>query len=363
MESIALAVLILLGVMSGAIVAYYFARRTGSKNAATTPDSTLLQNQIQQLQQQISTQMNQVMGMVNERLKEGAQSAQQSTQVIGERIDNAAKAYTELQKEIGHMKEASEQIFDIGKNISSFQEMLRAPKFRGSIGEFLLSELLFQILPPKFIELQYRFKSGEAVDAVIKLKDGLIPIDSKFPLENFKRMVETADDNARKVAERTFVQDVKKHIDVISRKYILPDEGTFSFALMYIPAENVFYETIIKDNRFGEDRSILQYAMERKVHPVSPNSFYAYMQTILYGLRGMQIEERAKELWSHIAGLRGDYDRIIDTFSVLGGHLTNAASKYNEVEKRLDKFGGKLEVTQTGELSTQERAAIPSSHV
>jgi len=245
-----------------------------------------------------------------------------------------------VQKSLGSLEEANRKIYEIGKDIASLQEILRAPKLRGGLGEFFLGDLLAQILPPDHFVTQYAFRSGEKVDAVIRLGGSLVPVDSKFPLENFRRMIEAATEEDKARARKQFVADVKKHVDSIAGKYILPDEGTYDFALMYIPAENVYYETIIKDDSVGT--SLSQYALSKKVIPVSPNSFYAYLQAIVLGLKGMKIEERAKEIVQYLGRLEGDFSRFREEFSVLGRHLSHAQASFQNAEKRLDQFGQKL---------------------
>ncbi|TAJ77278.1 DNA recombination protein RmuC, partial [bacterium] len=227
-------------------------------------------------------------------------------------------------------------------DIASLQEILRAPKLRGGLGEYFLADLLGQILPPDHFSMQFAFRSGEKVDAVVKIGGSLVPVDSKFPLENFKRMLDAVAEDEKGKARKQFASDVKKHIDVIAAKYILPDEGTYDFALMYIPAENVYYETIIKDDAGGGDKSLSHYALSKKVIPVSPNSFYAYLQAIVLGLKGMKIEERAKEIIQYLSRLEGDFSRFKEEFNLVGKHLGHAQSSYQGAEKRLDQFGQKL---------------------
>jgi DNA recombination protein RmuC len=178
---------------------------------------------------------------------------------------------------------------------------------------------------------------------VIKLGKNLVPVDAKFPLENFRRVVETASEEERKAAKKKFIIDVKRHVDAIAAKYILPDEGTFDFALMYIPAENVYYELIIKDDAADTDKALLNYAFAKRVVPVSPNSFYAYLQTILLGLKGMHIEEQAQEILKNLARLSGDFRKFQEEFELVGKHLTNTKMRYDEADKRLAKFGDKLQ--------------------
>jgi DNA recombination protein RmuC len=190
---------------------------------------------------------------------------------------------------------------------------------------------------------------------VIKLGGSLVPVDSKFPLENFKRMLEAGSDDERSRTKKQFVGDVKRHVDAIADKYILPDEGTYDFALMYIPAENVYYETIIKDDTEGE-RNLSQYALSKRVIPVSPNSFYAYLQAIVLGLKGMKVEERAKEIIQYLSRLQGDFAKFRDDFGLLGKHLSHAQSSYQTTEKRLEQFGQRLLSADTNQEFVELRS-------
>lgn len=277
---------------------------------------------------------------LNERLKETQQALLNTHQAVGERLDNATKVFGEVSTSLGKLDEASKRVLEVGKDISSLQELLRAPKFRGEIGEALLGNLLAQVFPQKeFFQLQYQFKNGDTVDAVIRLGDNLVPVDAKFPLENFKRMVESASEEEKKSYRKSFLSDVRMRINEISSKYILPDEGTYDFALMYIPAENVYYETVIKED-------LLDYSVSRKVIPVSPNTFYAYLQVICLGLKGLAVERNAKEILANLGRLEGDLIKFKEDFVLIGGHLSNAARKYAEAEKKLDRFTDKLISTQ-----------------
>lgn len=293
-------------------------------------------SQLTQQQEVINAQLRGITDQVNRQL-------QTSSGEINRRLDNAARIIGDVQKNIGELSEASRRIFEVGKNIATLQEILQPPKLRGGLGEQFLGELLSQILPEEFFTLQYSFSSGERVDAVIRLGERLVPIDSKFPLDNFKRLIESKSDEEKKTAQKMFIRDVKKHIDEVASKYILPQEGTYDFALLYIPAENVYYETITKDEAFGEDRGILHYALKKRVVPVSPNSFYAYLQVIVLGLRGLKIEKDAHRILNSLSGLNKELDAFQGEFQLLGRHLTNATNKYEEARRRLDKLGLKLE--------------------
>ncbi len=201
----------------------------------------------------------------------------------------------------------------------------------------LLENLLRDRLPPSAYEIQHTFDSGERVDAIVRV-ERVIPIDSKFPLDNYNRLTEAESDDERVLAERQFARDVKQHIEAIASKYIRPDEGTYDFAFMYIPVEAVYYEVAC-----GKTGALLSYAHERRVFPVSPTTFTAYLQVIALGLRGMQIEQHAHEVMAYVADLQRDFDRFSDDFDKVGTHIGHAQSKYHEAMKRLDSFEAKLE--------------------
>jgi len=280
--------------------------------------------------------LNNLRRELNERLKETQQALLNTHQAVGERLDNATRVFGEVSTSLGKLDAASKRVIEVGENISSLQELLRAPKFRGEIGETFLSNLLTQVFPRKeSFQLQYQFKNGDTVDAVIRIGNNFVPVDAKFPLENFKRMIDSPNEEEKKSYRKSFLSDVKARINEISSKYILPDEGTYDFALMYIPAENVYYETIIKED-------LLDYSLPRKVIPVSPNTFYAYLQVICLGLRGLSIERNAKEILAYLGRLEGDLAKFKEDFVLIGGHLSNAARKYTEAEKKLDRFTDKL---------------------
>ncbi len=262
---------------------------------------------------------------------------------VGSQLSNTAKVFGEVRESIGSLDQKTKQIYEVGKDISSLHEILRAPKMRGGLGELFLENLLEQVMPRKdFYTLQHSFKSGERVDAVIRIGKKLVPVDSKFPMESFTRFIQAENDEDKKRAKKEFVKAIREHINSIADKYILPDEDTYDFALMYIPAENVYYEAIIKDEDFGEQKSIFSHAIARKVIPVSPNSFYAYLQVIILGLRGMGIEEKTQEVIKKLITLRGSLERFKIDFDKMGTHIENIKSSYDRAEDRLEKFGNKI---------------------
>jgi DNA recombination protein RmuC len=298
--------------------------RTKPKPVTTDPAVLLLQQQLNALQQRLDAFGQTV-----------AENLQSSTAAMNTRLDTAAKVVGDLREKVG-------QIHEVGKAAAELVNILRAPKLRGGMGELFLGDLLAQILPPEHYRLQHRFRSGEIVDAAIQIGQRLVPVDAKFPYENFRRVIEAGTDADRQAARKQFLRDVKKHVDAIAGKYILPDEGTYDFALMYIPAENVYYETIIKEDPAATEHQLLSYTLAKRVIPVSPNSFYAYLQTILLGLRGLQVEQRAQEILASLQRLRGDFDRLAENCRLVGKHLTNAGSAYADTEKTLAKLDAKL---------------------
>ena len=356
------AVYLLLGLIMAVVAVFFFLmeqrwRRRLEEirtDSSSQPMWALMQQQMEQLRGQMGDGLNKNISLlteqlrtineqVNQQLQLVNQQLQNSSGQIGQRLDSAREVISRVSEKLGELSKTSEQIHEVGKNIATLQEILRPPKLRGGLGEQFLGELLSQILPPEFFSLQYTFSSGERVDAVVRIGGKLVPIDSKFPLDNFKRVVECKTDEERKVCQKIFYRDVKKHIDDIATKYILPQEGTYDFALLYIPAENVYYETITKDESFGEEKGVLNYALTKKVIPVSPNSFYAYLQVIILGLKGLQIEKDALKIQALLSGLKKDIGGFQEDFQLVGKHLLNAMNKFEEARRRLDKFSFKLE--------------------
>ncbi|MFH1479552.1 MAG: DNA recombination protein RmuC [Candidatus Omnitrophota bacterium] len=281
--------------------------------------------------------------LILDQMNEARKLSQDVNSSINNRLDNATKTFGDVQKSLGYLGERAKEIYEIGKDISSLQEILRAPKMRGGLGELFLENLLGEILPHKDLyELQYNFKSGERVDAVIKIGNKLVSVDSKFPLESFRRFIDAKEEEDKKRFKREFVKAVKDHIDSIAAKYILPDENTYDFALMYIPAENVYYEAIIKDDNFADGNSIFSQAISKKVIPVSPNSFYAYLQVIILGIRGLRIEKDTQAVIKMLGALKVNFYKFREEFSILGSHIEKIKSSYDRSDKRLDRFENKL---------------------
>lgn len=276
-----------------------------------------------------------ISSQVNDRLSQMTQAIQESNRAVTQGLGSATSIFGGVHEKLGKLEETNRQIIDISRDISSLQELLRAPKFRGQMGETMLENLLSQVLPKDHYSMQYRFKSSDAVDAIIRLGERIVPVDAKFSLENFQKIIEALDEPAKNAFRKKFIQDVKNRVDEIAAKYILPEENTYDFALMYIPAENVYYEMVIKED-------LMPYFMSKKVIPVSPNTFYAYLQVICLGLKGLKVEENAKQILKNLSMLNIEIDKFKEDFNTLGGHLSNANTKYDDSSKRLNRFTDKL---------------------
>lgn len=258
---------------------------------------------------------------------------QENSKQLNERLDRAAAVIRDVGKEVGAMSE-------IGRSMKELQDFLKSPKLRGNIGEQVLKDLISQMFPKHSFHLQYQFKNGDKVDAAIQTDAGILPIDSKFPMENFQKMAKAATPAEKDSFEKEFTRDVKKHIEAISKKYILPDEGTMDFALMYIPSETVYYELVNMTD-------VMEYAKRNRIYLVSPSTLYVHLQTILLSFEGKKIESRSKEVFKLLRTLQLDYAKVEENMGVLGKHLNNATSQFSNVSIGFSQLGNKLTSTRT----------------
>ena len=264
---------------------------------------------------------------------------------LNERLDNAARVISAVQKNIGEMSE-------IGRSMRDLQEFLQSPKLRGNIGEQVLKELLNQLLPKQSFHLQYAFKNGSIVDAAIQTEAGIIPIDSKFPMENFRKMMANGQDSEKKTAEKEFVSDVKKHIDDIAKKYILPAEGTIDYALMYVPSESVYYEIV-------NNSALFDYSQKYRVLPVSPMTFYAYLRAILMGFEGQKITQHAQKILAGLRSIQKEYEKVGDNLDTLNKHVSNSYNMMNQVDTGFSRLGEKIK--NTSDLEEPDRKILEDS--
>jgi DNA recombination protein RmuC len=277
---------------------------------------------------------------LNERLTQNQQLAQQTQKSIAERLEAAGKTMGDLRGQLGELGQATKNILQVGSEVRKLQDILQSPKLRGGLGEWTLENLLAEVLPRQHYHLQYRFRNGNQVDALVELAQGRVCIDAKFPLPNFQAMSQETDKSKRQKLRKVFLRDVIKHIDTIAAKYIVPEEGTLDFALMYVPAENVYYEMLQSDDKTAPD--ISNYGRDHKVVPVSPNTLYSYLMVIAAGLKGLKIEENAQMIRQQLTQLAGELDIIVTDVALTGKHLTNAKTKFDEADKKLSQFSLRL---------------------
>ncbi len=255
--------------------------------------------------------------------------------ITEQKLDQNQRVFGELSNKLGQLEKANQQIQDLGKNMMEMQMLLKSPKTRGTLGEQGLENILASLLPKAHFALQHSFGNGLLVDAAILLNQNkIVCIDSKFPFTHFKQMMDHDPFSKEfKSEKKLFVSNVKKHIDDIAKKYIRPDLETMDFAMMYLPSENIYYETIIKDDVTESGPYLYEYALNKRVIPVSPNSFFAYLQAIVLGLKGLQIEARAGEIAKGLSQLKQNMQTVFDDVDKLGKHLSNATSAFVRVEK------------------------------
>jgi DNA recombination protein RmuC len=267
---------------------------------------------------------------------------QQVPRALAEGSLAQTQVLSDVRERLGQLSEVTKRLETVGGAVTEVQQLLQVPKLRGTIGEVWLEELLRQILPAAAYAMQHSFKSGERVDAVVRVGSRVVPVDAKFPLEACQRMLAATGDDAER-ERRAFVRSLKARVDEIADKYIRPDEGTYEFALMYIPAENVYYEAILRAQDPEDGRSIFSHAMVRRVIPVSPHTFYAYLLVILHGLKGMKFELEAREIQDQLGALRQQFEAFWVAFEKVGAHLTNAVKQFEESDKQAGKVHNRFE--------------------
>ena len=327
----AVSVLFVLGLLIWLILANFAGRKELAAQAAN------LNMLIQQLEALKSSQ-----DKTTENLQKSLQTGQST---ITQSIQSSQQVLGRLNNQIGELQGTNKQMLLLGTEVRRLQDILKSPKLRGQMGEWSLENLLSQVMPKNSYQLQYGFKDGKVVDALVKMNEFSVPVDAKFPLSGFEAMLSSQDDDKKTKLRRQFISVVIKHIDKIAESYIRPAEGTLDFALMYIPAENIYYETIIKHN--GDTKDILQYSLDKKVIPVSPNLFYVYLMTVVMGLHGLQIEKQAARIRQDLKKLNADFAGFISEWDTLGGHIRNTSAKYENAGKKLDRFGLQLEQMQS----------------
>ena len=334
MQTILIVLIVFLVLLSGALFWLLF---RGHRKENGQDGMVLLQNQFNDLIRTIDSKLGESRKEMSEAVKHQFSESQRLIREINEEV---SKNLLEVAKEQTKANEATRQFVTIAEQLANLEKVLKHQKQRGNLGEASLKLILENILPPTSFKMQYEFPGGDVVDAVIITKDGFIPIDAKFSLDNYQRVTQAVDENQREELEKEFRNDLKKRIDETS-KYVRPSDGTLPFAFMYIPAEAIYYDLLI--NEVGavkvNTRNLIDYAYnERKVIIVSPTTFAAYLQSVLYGFRAFKIEEREKEIMKGVGELGRHLKAHDDYMGKLGSSISTTVNHYNAAYKELGKI-------------------------
>lgn len=321
---------------SGAIESQMNELRRDLQTIATSQAQST--GQLETIAKNVAQRLDSVAPALQDAIKNSAQITGQMTSdaqtKMADELKNTRDQISQIQRQLGEVQQAGKQM---SQTAQTLEGILGGAKSRGSLGEVTLERLLEDSLPYAQYAMQYRFSSGEAADAVIKLRDKkLMAIDSKFPLDAYRR-ISTEGDEAR----RAFATAVKGHADAITKKYIVPDEGTLDVALMFVPSESVYYELLQTSDNKGQPLDA--YCRDKKVIAVSPNTLYAHLCVIAMGLRGMQMEENAKRFLESLSGMEKQLEKFADKFGTLGTHLKNAQQSYSESDTLFEKAQNTLE--------------------
>lgn len=324
---------------------------------------TMLQNQLAQLAAQLNEKQDRTLKEVNDRLRETNTTLtdqliknQASSQL---QFSSSQKIIQQVTEKLTKLDETNKQVVGFADQLQSLEKILRNPKQRGVLGEYYLETVLKNVLPPDAFKLQYRFPNNEIVDALIVTKDGLIPVDAKFSLENYNRMTEAETPEERDRVEKLFKQDLKNRIDETS-KYIRPQDGTLDFAFMFIPADGLYYDLLVQKVGGLDVNSVglIEYAFRKKVMLVSPTTFFAYLQTVLQGLRALKIEESAMSIRKHVEELQRHLNSYQEHFGRVGKYLGTTVSAYNTANKELGKIDKDMFRITGGERLTIETIEV-----
>jgi DNA recombination protein RmuC len=355
-----LVVVAIMAIAVGALAAWTAAlwtqRRADSKSSEIRQE---VQNLLASQSQGFAAQLGQVSQTVAQQLGNMSQQIQSGMASTGSLVSDAQRAVSEqlqsattimgtLQQQLGKVQQSGQDLSEAAKAIEG---VLGGSKTRGLLGEVALERMLVDTLPASAYEMQYRFSNGEVVDAALHFGGKVVPIDSKFPLDDFRRLMEDGEES-----RKGFCNAVRLYADSIAKKYIVPGENTLDFALMFVPSETVYYELLMSTDTKGVPLDA--YCRERRVIPVSPNSLYAHLSVILMGLKGLQIEENAVRLHASLAGLKTQWDNFASVFEKLGTHLRNASQSYSDADRKLDRARDALDQMAQGALPDAEPKAL-----
>jgi DNA recombination protein RmuC len=325
--------------------------RQEMQNSLTAQGQTVAA-QINHLLQTVTQQLGQVRQDLQTGVASTGQLATAAQREVAQRLQSSTDVLLQMSQKIGEMHQSSQ---DMSKATQTLQSILGGAKTRGTLGEVALERLLEDALPRSAYETQFRFAStGAVVDAIVRSGDRILPIDSKFPLDAYRKLVEMPED-----ARREFSQAVRKHADAIAEKYILPDEHTFDYALMFVPSEGVYYELLMtEDAKYGQ---LDQYCRNKRVFPVSPNTFYACLNAVAVSLQGQKLAENARHLFDGLAGLRKQFDSFAEVYERLGTHLRHSQLSYEDADSRLNRARNSLEQVSQGALPESAAKALETA--
>lgn len=326
------------------------ALRQEMQSAASLQAQTLGQ-QITQLSQNVTQQLGQVRQELQSGVAATGKLATEAQREVAQRLEFSTEAMRRMSQQLGEVQKSGQ---DLSQATQTLQQVLGGVKTRGTLGEIALERLLEDSLPRAAYETQYRFATGEIVDAVVRAGERLLPIDSKFPLEAYRRMMETGED-----ARKEFVQAVRKHAESIASKYILPGQGTLDVALMFVPSEGVYYELLMTEE--PKAGRLDEYCRRLGVLPVSPNSLHAYLASILIGIRGMQMAENIRHIRDGLAGLEKQLEGFAEVYEKLGTHLRHAQQSYEEADSKLTRTRNALEQMAQGALPDAAAKVLEAS--
>jgi len=366
-----LLIIVLIGL---GLVIFLLLKKKESSSESMLPLMERMAQQSEKLTQ-LSSQNTELRQELDRKLSETHRSNQeqygQTTKIVQNITNQSAKLIADVTEKLAKLDETNKQVVNFSAQLQNLQDILKNPKQRGVLGEYFLEETLKNVLPPGSYEMQYKMgkddKTGKdlIVDAVVFVKDKVIPIDAKFSLENYERILNATDKDTREKMEQNFKQDLKNRIDETA-KYVLPERGTLEFAFMFIPSEAIYYDLLV--NKVGavkvNTRDLIEYAFrDKKVIIVSPTSFLAYLQTVLQGLKAMQIEEKAKDIKINIEKLgkhMGAYDEFLKklgmSLSTTVNHYNNASSEFKKIDKDVMKITGQDETIEILKIERPKNA-------
>jgi DNA recombination protein RmuC len=347
--------LLIILIIAVAVMIFILLKKKSPENNGNDEKLTVMMERLQQVAEQNKELRNSMDQKLTETHKANQEQYSQTTKIVQGITGQSAKLISDVTEKLTKLDETNKQVVNFSSQLQNLQDILKNPKQRGVLGEYYLEETLKNVLPPNSYRMQYPFKDGSIVDAVVFVKDKIIPIDSKFSLENYERILTCQDKEEREKLEKSFKQDLKLRIDETS-KYVKPGEKTMDFAFMFIPSEAIYYDLLV--NKVGavkvNTRDLIEYAFKDKhVIIVSPTSFLAYLQTVLQGLRALQIEESAKEILKNVEKLNRHIVTYDDFLKKLGGSMATTVNHYNNAYKEFKKIDKDV-VRITGEKSELE---------